>query len=387
MKQKTSYEELVKTVQREKKKNYIILYTVTVIVWLVLVAISFLAEFFSLQEFIVNIINNLIGIIPPILIFDFFNEKLSRDASALEISNKITETLMSNPETLDLFTPEQKERFIRSTVASIAKDADVVKLVNDFNHRYLFREQNFRLRTSFDYDFELTEKLPAAFAPYITDRSHYFYVQEKLSYKIKYMTPADSNAASNYIKIGFSFNNTHLDNALRERNFGTLFENCIFRESLDVMPCDIEKLKTAMVNKETFQQLFKVGLQIDRFNGQLEDVQVNDCGAVCIFKVGHDIDALEHTIRVIFHMPKIYNSPLEVALVDPVFAPKVSLSYPEDVMQVEMFSFLSKGEESSVEVAHEKSNGIYDIAHSEDWVYPISGIVFTVIKKPELPEM
>ena len=75
--------ELIKAAQREKKRNYIILYTVTLLVWLVLVSISFVKGFFTGEEFIVNIVNNIIGILPPILIFDFFNEKLSRDASPL----------------------------------------------------------------------------------------------------------------------------------------------------------------------------------------------------------------------------------------------------------------------------------------------------------------
>ena len=52
-------------------------------------------------------------------------------------------------------------------------------------------------------------------------------------------------------------------------------------------------------------------------------------------------------------------------------------------MDVEMFSFLSKGEESSLEVAHEHLNGIYDISLNSEWVYPISGMVFCPEKKTE----
>lgn len=50
-------------------------------------------------------------------------------------------------------------------------------------------------------------------------------------------------------------------------------------------------------------------------------------------------------------------------------------------MDVDMFSFLSKGKESSLEVAHEHFNGIYDIALTNEWIYPISGMVFKVSRK------
>jgi hypothetical protein len=41
-----------------------------------------------------------------------------------------------------------------------------------------------------------------------------------------------------------------------------------------------------------------------------------------------------------------------------------------------MYAYLSKGKESSYEIAHEKKNGIYDISLNTEWIYPISGLVF-----------
>jgi len=381
MRRKANKDEIMNVVIREKRKNYVILYSVTLIIWVCLVAFSFLKGYFSGKDFIVNIVNNLIGIIPPILIFDFFNEKLSRDSSAIEMSNKITETLMSNPETLELFKKEQKENFIRSTIASVARDDDVVEMINDSIHNYLFSGQDYRIRTQFSYNFELDESLPGAYDGIFSSSGNYFYIQEKLHYRIKYLSPKANNTNSEKIRLGFVFNNNHLDNALRERESNNFFQGCIFRESLDLRPEDVESFKSIIANKDRFQQLFKLDVKIDHFSGQLEDVQVSSAGVVCVFTVAHDKEAMEHTIRIIFHMPKRWNSPIEVALVDPVRAPQISLSYPEDMMDVEMFSFLSKSEESSLAVAHEQLNGIYDIALSKDWVYPISGMIFTVTAK------
>ncbi len=373
--------ELLKAVKREKTRNYVILYTTVLLIWIGLTIFSFVNNFFSGKEFVVNIVNNLIGILPPILIFDFFNEKLTRDASAVEMSTKITETLMSNPETLDLFTEEQRKDFIISAATSIVKDPDAVEMVTDNLKNYLNSNLCYRIRTSFDYDFELNNDLPAVFDNILADKKNYFYVQEKLHYKVKYLSDSVNNTSSEIIKMGFIFDNINLDSALREKSEGDVFENCIFRESLDIKPEDLESLKDFISSKEAFQSIFKVDLQIDSFKAVLDSVTVYNQGIVCAFRSGHDTAACEHTIRIIFHMPKVWDSLIEVALVDPVKAPKISVSYPEDIMDVDMYSFLSKGKESSLEVAHEHFNGIYDIAITSEWIYPISGMVFKVNRK------
>lgn len=374
-------QDLMNAVQREKRRNYTILYTTTLLVWIVLVIISFLKGYFTGEEFIVNVVNNIIGILPPILLFDFFNEKLSRDASTIEMSNKITETLMSNPDTLDLFTEEQKKTFIRSTIASIVKDADATEMVNDSLRHFLFADTNYRVRTAFSYNFELDETLPAIYDTVLTDPGAYFYVQEKLAYRIKYLSDETNNMKSNLVKVGFAFDNVSLDTVLRDTTSDEVMSNCIFRESLDIQACDVQRIRAIATDKVAFQKLLKLDIQIDQFKGQLEDVQVCAGGIACLFRVPFDCAQTEHSVRIIFHMPKRWDSVLEVALMDPVRAPQISLSYPEDFMKVEMYSFLSKGAESSLEVAHEDLNGIYDVSLSSEWVYPISGMIFSVARK------
>ncbi len=382
-KKRTAFMEAIK---REKTRNYIILYMVTLVIWLILLIYSFVKGFFTGEEFIVNVVNNIIGILPPILIFDFFNERLSREATAAEMSDKITETLMSRPETLNSFTLEQRRNFIKSTIESIAEDEDAADMINGSLKDYLFNDNNYRIRTAFDYSFELDSSLPFIYNEIFGQAEDYFYVQEKLHYTVKYLSPEANNMTSNIVKVGFLFDNKSLDSALREKKNAELFDKCIFREILDIKPEDLENLKNIVSSKEMFMRLFKLDIQVDRFHGILEDVIVCNEGIVCLFNIGHDRNADIHSIRIIFHMPKLWNSILEVALVDPVKAPGISLSYPDDTMNVEMFSFLSKGEESSLEVAHEHLNGIYDIAISSEWIYPISGIVFSVKKNGKYAE-
>lgn len=335
--------------------------------------------FFSSSEFIVNIINNIIGIIPPILIFDFFNEKLSKDSSAIEMSSKITETLMANPETLDLFTEEQRNNFLGATVESIVKDPDVTEMINSNIKTYLTGEMNYQIRTEFNYNFELREHLPNVFDAF-PQKDSYFYVQEKLFYKVKNMSVRKGNTIEREFYIGFIYDNQELDNALREKQSEEVPYNCLFRESLDIDQEGIQyfsQLDSDQLDLQ-FQKMFKLDVQIDNLQARLLSIEVKERGIFAKFRSEHSLEVSNHAVRVIFHMPKKWNSILEVALVDPTKEPKVSVSYPEDVMKVEVFSFLNKGEETRTEVAHEHKNGIYDISLNDQWIYPISGIIFCV---------
>ena len=74
----TDKNELLKAVKREKTRNYVILYTTVLLIWICLTIFSFVNNFFSGKEFVINLVNNLIGIIPPILIiisFIIFSKK------------------------------------------------------------------------------------------------------------------------------------------------------------------------------------------------------------------------------------------------------------------------------------------------------------------------
>ncbi len=297
------------------------------------------------------------------------------------MSQKITETLMSNPDTLDLFTEEQKKRFIQSTVAAIVKDEDATEMIQDNIKNYLFTDVNYKIRTEFNYDFELSMYLPKGYN-ILSNCDDYFYVQEKLFYKVKYLSEESNGAIGNDFSIGFVFDNKNLDNAFRDKKIDAELENCIFRESLDLKKEDVQYFLSLQKAEllEQFRSLFKLDVQIDNSAGEIHDVVINENAMIVKLHAQHKLDVQEHTVRIIFHMPKRWDSILEVAIVYPTKAPKISVSYPEDTMNVEMFSFLSKGEESSVEVAHEHKNGIYDISLNNEWIYPISGMVFTVNK-------
>lgn len=111
-----------------------------------------------------------------------------------------------------------------------------------------------------------------------------------------------------------------------------------------------------------------------------------DFGLLITFRVEHDQTAMEHDVSLIFHMPKRWDSIIEVALVEPTKDPQISISYNEDAMDVEMYSFLNNGDSSSYDNTLEEENGVYSIALSNEWVFPMSGAVFFVRKDARVRE-
>lgn len=375
--------ELQKKINSQNIRNsYIILYLVVLAIIVIGEIIIAKIRGFSFMDLFQDTIGNLMGVLAAFLIFDIFHEKMSKDSYAAEMSQHILETLMANPEALDLFTSEQKNSFMEASIKSIVEDDDATEMINNNIQNYLKGSMGYRIRTHFDYKFEIYNTLPTAY-DWFEDKSKYFYVQEILNYEVKYLKEEANNINSDEVKIGFVFDNKSLDTVLRQKKNDADFDKCIFREELDISREDLEKLRE--MSDEEFQQkfveMFKVDVQINRCSGKLTQVSLKDTGIIATYKVCLDVNATKHFARIIFHMPKLWGTLLEVALVDPTKAPKITVSYPEDIMDVEMISFLSKGEESSLEVAHEQNNGIYDIALNTEWIYPISGMVFSVSKK------
>ena len=133
---------------------------------LLICVVTFLLKIATLENVLESIIINLSGLLPTILLFNVFYEKISRDSYSIEVSNKITETLMSTPETLELFTEVQRQNFINSTISSIVKDEDVTEMVCDNLKNYLMRDEPYQIRKEYNYDFELNSKLPQMYKKY-----------------------------------------------------------------------------------------------------------------------------------------------------------------------------------------------------------------------------
>lgn len=363
-------------------KSYCLLYLLVALIVVVFGIISYSKFGVSLYDIIENIVGNLMGVFAAFLVFDIVNDKLSKELQSKEMSKNILEALMAKPETLDSFTQEQRNRFIFSTVKSSVKDEDIAEMISNQCIEYLSKNNYDRIKLKFDYKFEIKDTLPSVFNCF-SDISEYYYIQEIFGYTVRHIDNKPSCFFDGSVYVGLLFDNKSLDGVFRASSSDCDFNKCIFRENLDIKKEDISYLRTLPATdfQSVIEKMFKLSIQIDQYSGKLHSAELKPNGILIRFDVDINDEIVEHNVRLIFHMPKLYGTILQVVISDPTKAPKITVSYPEESIHVEMYSFLSKGRESSYEVAHEKANGIFDIALNSEWIYPISGMVFTVEKK------
>ena len=356
-------------------KGYVLLYLAVLLAAVGFGFISYFVFHETLADILKDTVGNLVGVLTAFLIFDIINDKLQKDSYSKEMSKSILEAIMAKPETLGSFTQEQRNAFILSTVKASVADPDCAEMISDQCLTFLSNGNYDAIRLAFDYKFELYENLPSA-CGFLSSPSDYYYVQEILGYTIRLFCE-DSYSRNDRIHIGFLFNNKAIDDSFHTLSASTEFNHCIFRENLDMKPEDIAYLRALPPEafRDTVNRMIKFDLQIDQEPGELVNIELRETGILFTFGM-HIPQRAEHNVRIIFHMPKAYGTLLQVVISDPTKAPNITVSYPEDKMEVDMYAYLSKGKESSYEIAHEKKNGIYDIALNTEWIYPISGLVF-----------
>ncbi len=334
------------------------------------------------KDLLLDIVGNLIGVLAAFVLFDILYNTLTQEAISKETSQHITKTLMGDPETMDAFSDDDKKQFMRSTLRSIVKDEMVVDMLMNNVNNYVDGINVLRIRNSFDYNITAATSLSDS-CRLLPGHDNYFYVQEVLNYEIKCVAKEHSKLRSKTVMFGFAFDKFSLDKGLLERGNND-FDDCIFNEALDITKEDIAFFRNLSNSREelkkVFQEMFTPTLKIDNGYGELTDVEVRNTGIIVKYNVEYDTSLLDHTVRIIFHMPKKWGTLFEITLVDPTRSPRIIFDFDPDNMEVTMYSYLNKGDESNGG-AYEERNGIYDISINDEWIYPKSGIVFMVNKK------
>jgi hypothetical protein len=366
--------------KNSKKRVMYVLIGVTVLIWILLLIIKIFVWGLSFSDLLNDITANILGILPPLLIFNFAYEKLTQDLSAIEMSEQITETLMSNPQTIALFTEQQRKGFINSTIASIV-DKRACEMVQGLLAPYLLPHPTYNIRSAFDYNIQLLFDIPSN---KIFNKEDYFYIGETLQYTIHYLNDETFTGLPNDFYAGFFYDNEHLDHVLRN---GKVKEECdtnkfpyIFRESLKIKKEDLDKICSLPDQEllEFFSTFIKLKIKIDNIPAEIINIKADHTGIKILFHSKHEFNKDSHSVRVVFHMAQLWDSEFQVALSDPTYSPKVQLSYQPDRMSVEMYSFFSDSIESSVGNALEKDNGMYSVVVEDKWIYPMSGMVFSI---------
>lgn len=384
--------------QSDKKKMQL---TSTLSATVILILIALLLVFvgytylaikngYTFDDLIDNIVGNLIGVLAAFLLFDILYNKLTQDAYARETSQQITKTLMGEPEILDSFSTEDKKIFIKSTIASMLKDTDAVDMITANLEKYFDKAGATRIRTQFDYiinlEPNLTQEYVDAGFPGAKDGKYYL-IDEELKFKMKYLGKKAENFVDDILRIGFAYDKKSLDAGLLETGQDADFTKSIFNEDLVIESEAIDFINQIPADRirDVIQLLFMPILRIDNSeddnNNDLVEVERKPNGIVLKFRIDYDHSESvnEHLVTLYFKMPRMWDTIFEVTLVDPTREPHIKLKYRSG-MEVTMYSYLNRENQANAGACIQRA-GVYDIAIKDEWIYPKSGVIFSIKKK------
>ena len=360
-----------KAIRRKSKKHAVVMLGLYAIaIWLVILLIKFLlaysnGESIDFPSILDSIGDNVLGVLPPLILIDLVFEFITQDYVSEEISEQITGTLMSNPETIRLFDDDTKRSFLNATIDSlITHGKDEAEMAENAITPYILGRYN--LKKYFNYNITLRESTVTP----LFDAAEYITVNETLYYE-KYFIASDPLGET--FNVGFFTCNGDLDKNLRGQTF-------LFRESLAVHSEDLAKL-CAMTDEEkirfvTNDMCLKVYTSHHRCD--VSSVSITDIGITVTLKAQQPVTDSKAYIEISFCMPRLRKEKIFlVSVTEPTYSVNVRFDYPRNVYNVDMYPFFNDSEDALVEDA-DRGVGACNINLRDKWVYPMSGIVFSV---------
>lgn len=375
---KESVIEKAKRIRKKSKKQAVMmLAAITSVVWLVLLFVKIIVSYYigdpvELAEIFDGVLDNILGILPPIILIDFAFEAATQDFVSEEMSEQITSALMSNEETIRRFDDEAKRNFLNTTIATLTthgeREADMA-----INAIAPYIKSRYNLRKHFDYAITLWD-YPEN---YMLPNEHYMMVTEKLRYEKQYIV---SEVLGESFRIGFFAENKDLDLHLRKDEY-------LFREALTIDPKDLEMLSNLSDQEKIDFVTNEMGLKlrIDRNIPVIQNVVINDLGIDVLLSCDHDRSKDTFFIEIEFGMPQLrQRTTFLVSVSEPTYGVDIRLSYPRNRYTINMFPFFNDLADALVEEA-DHGIGNCDVHIREKWVYPMSGIVFNIdaLSEPE----
>lgn len=345
------------------KVKTFLLFAITLLIWALLFFVKLHFWGADGESVIDDIVSNMVGIIPPLLIFDFGLEYLTRDNIAGDISEKITQTLMGESEAISAFKDEDKIRFVKNTVKHLVGD-ESYDMVYAVMEPYITGKYN--RRTVFRYKITLRS---GAKSDLFSD-SDYYRVYESLKYR-KYYS-ADCSLPQKF-SVAFIMNDNALDDALRNRTY-------IFQENFSINAPELRMLldMTEEKQRDFIEKELHLSIYIDGKLCRLEDFDFGENLILINYISEHDVSSKAHDVELSFSMPQRRGiNDFMVSISEPTYSPVIELSYPETEMEVKAFSFLNDGEDSSLDQATHNIDS-FEFNIEDKWIYPMSGVVFAI---------
>lgn len=369
------------TIRRDEARRYkkkrqdamIFLCVLTSFIWLFMFVIKhfmFGVEWMGLFD---DILANILGILPPIIIFNFAYEYITGESNSEETSARIAGVLMSDADTIALFDEEPKKRFLIATLNSLVENQQEADMIYGIMEPYI--EQIYNIRKHFEYEIAVHEYRQGD----RYDCNKYFKIKESLNYHKIYM---GNNKVPQQIRIGFITTLKSLDEALHNEEY-------MFRENLSMEEEELTKIAKMDPAQRLEWLRDELHLRV-LINGEACEMNGSSMNGSCLditFDVGPSCITVANEINfgVEFVMPQLRSKmDFLVSISEPTYSPYIKFDYPEDIVDVEMFPFMNDGVEAMVKNA-QNDMGECRIRLRNKWVYPISGVVFVMKEKKGLP--
>ena len=205
---------------------------------------------------------------------------------------------------------------------------------------------------------------------------------------MKYLGQKAENFTDDVVCIGFAYDKKSLDAGLLETGKDADFTKSIFNEDLVIEGEAIDFINKIPANeiKDVIRELFMPILRIDNSeddeDNDLIEVERKPNGLVLKFQINYDHseNINEHFVTLYFKMPRLWGTIFEVTLVDPTKEPHIKLKYKTNSMEVMMYSYLNRENQANAGACIQRA-GVYDIAIKDEWIYPKSGVIFSIKKK------
>lgn len=348
---------------------------------LIYIVLSLLKMWFfgtiTIEEFLENLLNSLLGIILPLFLFDIVYEYLTKSHISNEISSKVSEAIILNDDLIDCFDEEIKIKFLKKTLSSIFRNKKDEVIYNAHIHPYIDKEYSFR--SEFIYDIQYHEGHKCSSKRWNFSSKSYYFVYQNLSYKKAFL---NDSVDFNNLRIGFTFDEETVDdwfndNSIffrevlqleeRERNrFESFTEKDLCQFANDYMSIDVR------LNYESLG-LVKTEFSPDKRGFYLE------------FSLGREFDLSSYGechFRLSFTIPQHKAKKRILAIIsEPTFRPEIRFRYLPHLMNVSVIPFFD--EKNIVKSNNSRETKLVDHVgydtiqlRLDDWVVPRSGVVF-----------
>ena len=269
--------------------------------------------------------------------------------------------LLQQPAFLEAASRETRVRWIDRLLAARLGPALSEMLLNVIRP-YLNDQVN--LRTAFDYSIQLDERF--RFGVEGCDDSKYRRILERLSYKKQYL----AGALPQELWVGFTTDLDELDDTLHDERF-------FFSENLLIDPPEIRALMALPPEQQRdfLARRMKMQFSINHVRLEPQALEIRESGIFARYQLPPQEDSTV-SVRLSFQMPhRRGQSSFLVSINEPTYSPHVVFSNPDDVASVRMVPFLNRAVTAK---DARLFDGDCEIALEDEWIMPMSGIMFLI---------